>query len=96
MKRIIRILVAAALVASLIAASLFLILNADHECESECCQICLRLESAVEMLKNLIFIPVVLLCNSALFRLSKEGWGDVAQRWASCRSPILLRVKLNN
>ena len=96
MKKAIRIAVAAVLIFTVIATSLFVILNSHHDHNEIHCQTCLRMEAAIGILKNILSSAALLLCLSfilltvkarAVIREAQPHYGS---------NPIVLKVKLNN
>ena len=96
MKRIFRMILAAAIVFSLVASSVFLIMYSDHDCDGETCAICLHMAAAFRILKGS--------CMAALLLLSfaKRGSSEDKKPVFSCAvlsasmTPVFLKVKLNN
>ena len=96
MKKYLKILVIAAIVFSLAAASVFLILNSGHECATHNCRVCVRIENAFGILKSAVSAGIALCFARIVFlivgRVKMINFG----RAAAFETPILLKVKLNN
>ena len=97
MKRAVKLMLIAAIVFSLVASSVFLIINFDHEC-SDCthCHVCHMIESAFGILKGIFTAVSVLVCWCLLKRLDAIFETQRSRTEIKAETPILLRVKLNN
>jgi len=96
-KRFLKILLIAAIVFSLIASSVFLILNSHHECHAGAkCRICLCIENAFGILKNIFTALSLILCVGAITNLCFKRIMSQDCKGAVAATPILLKVKLNN
>ena len=96
MKRYLKILIAAAIVFSLVASSVFLIVNSGHECETHRCSTCVRIEHAFGILRSAFSVGIVLF--SAVI-VSDAVTGKTKERrtvGAVFDTPTSLKVKLNN
>lgn len=97
MKRTVKILLIAAIVFSLVASSVFLILNSHHKCHAgEKCTVCVGIEHAFGLLKDAFFAALVfalILLAHAAFNAASSG-SDRGRR--PNLTPTALKVRLNN
>ena len=96
MKRSVRMAVAAVLILTIAAMSLFIIMNSHHEHHEEYCQTCVKLETAIGILKSILSSSMLLLCFFYVFREMHEQLRFERSGPHSEVNPILLKVKLNN
>ncbi len=96
MKKAVRTAVAAVLIMTILAASLFIVLNSHHDHDEKYCRICVCIEAAIGVLKSLASSAALLLCAYFALLKTKERAAvkDAGSRCAF--NPILLKVKLNN
>ena len=97
MKRILRILLIAAIVFSLVASSVFLILNSHHKCHAgESCPICVGIENAFGLLKC-AFSAALVLSLILLVGAAGKAASSVPDRGILPNlTPTSLKVRLNN
>ena len=96
MKRFLRIFMVTTLILTLVAMSLFLIANADHDCDTHACMICHRMEASFSILLGALVLAPVISVNAILMRTTAEGYDAVSNGRPPIATPIILKVKLNN
>lgn len=96
MKRYLKILIAAAVVFSLVASSVFLIVNSDHECETHRCSTCVRIEYAFGILKGAFSAGIIICCAALVSGAVTEKKKERLCDGAVFDTPTSLKVKLNN
>ncbi len=96
MKKYLKIFIAAAIVFSLVASSVFLIMNSDHECETHRCSTCVRIENAFGILKGVFCAGIVLCCAAFVSDAVTEKRKERQSSGTVFDTPTDLKVKLNN
>lgn len=96
MKKPLMILIAAALVFSIAASAVFLIVNSNHECATHACRICINIEKAFAIVRGIITVCVLLLLVKILLDEGIAGRFLPEDRTHCLSTPTLLKVKLNN
>ena len=96
MKNVLKRILVAALIFSLLSLSFFIVANLHHDHDSEYCHVCVRIESAVNILRGLALgVSLVFCCANVMPRASQYR-GASADGKVSFETPLLLKVKLNN
>lgn len=96
MKKLAKIVLAAALIFTLVASSVFLIANSNHSCHGGKCTTCRLIDAAFTILKGIVVVCAVLLVRIDISD-KKEGSSGVAAASEFYRfTPVFLKVKLND
>ncbi len=95
-KRFIALALCLGLTLVLTASSVFLILEADHNCIGEGCDICARITATVQLLRGLSLLGVLLLTLMTALLAVRKNRGVIRRAGRLVLTPVSWQVRLNN
>ena len=95
-RRVLSLLVCAGLILALLASSLFIIVEADHDCLGEGCGICEHMAEVQALLRGMAHLGIAVLTVHAFLRLARPLLHIGAAADHCPLSLVCLKVRLDN